>query len=272
MTVGVAPPRGRTGELRKFYTALIVAVVVVAAILLWAVAPAPFGPGLFESKSPTRPPLPSIGSSAAAQCSASPCNDSIHVTANSILFLGFGYSEAQAVAGTMNIHGYTFIIADEYTKQNFGVPSVQAGFYYWVINATATVTVYLNYSTPAIADISLEDFTGMAVTSLPSIFVMGDGNGVSVTATTADVCDLGATYEAGETVVAVTMTGTYQSSPPTPESSPIAASILPGEESTNSGALVGEYGVLSSQGPTVVTATLASSSSFATVCLGLIPA
>ena len=268
MTAGAVPP---SGGLRKPVLVVIVAAVVVAAgILIYAVAPRPYGLGVFESKSPSS--SSNIASSVAVQCSASPCNETIHVTANSILFMGFGYSVAQYVAGTTSIHGYAFTIADEYTKQNFGVPSVQAGFYYWVINATATVTVYLNYSTPAIADLSLEDFTGMAVTSLPSIFAMGDGNGISQTAVTADTCDLGATSVAGETVVMVTMTGGYQASSPTPESTPIAASVLPGEVSSNSGSLVGEYGVLSSQGPTVVTATLASPTPYATVCLGLIPA
>jgi hypothetical protein len=270
MAAGAVPPPMGAGELRKLYAAVIVAVVILAGVLIYVAAPTPYGLGAFEHKSPSS--SSSISSSAAVQCSESPCTESISVTANSILFLGFGYSEAQGVAGTMSIHGYPFTIADEYTKQNFGAPSVQAGFYYWVINATATVTVYLNYSTPAIADVSLEDFTGMAVTSLPSIFAMGDGNGASVVYTTTDVCDLGATYAAGETVIAVTMTGVYQSSSLTPENSPIAASILPGEVSTNSGSLVGEYGVLPSQAPTVVTATLGSSTPYATVCLGLIPA
>jgi hypothetical protein len=271
VAAGAVPPPGGVGGRRKLYAAVIVAIVVVAGVLIYVAAPAPYGLGAFEHKSPSSPSS-SLSSSAAVQCAVSPCTESISVTANSILFMGFGYSEAQAVAGTMSIHGYPFTIADEYTKQNFGGPSIQAGFYYWVINANATVKVYLNYSTPAIADVSLEDFTGLAVTSLPSIFAMGDGSGTSVTPTTTDVCDLGATYAAGETVIAVTMTGEYQSSSLTPESSPIAASILPGEVSTDSGALLGEYGVLPSQAPTVVTATLASPTPYATVCLGLIPA
>jgi len=268
--VGAVPTAGTTGERRKFYLAVIVGVVIAAGVLIYAAAPAPYGLGAFESKSKGAPAH--IGSSIAVQCSSSPCTESIPVTANSILFMGFGYTEAQAVAGTMSIHGYPFTIADEYTQQNFGAPSVQAGFYYWVINTTATVTVYLNYSTPAISDLSLEDFTGMAVASLPSIFVMGDGSGLSVGPTTSDICDLGTTYEAGETVVVVTMTGTYQSSSLIPESSPISASVLPGEVSTGSGALLGEYGLLASQAPTEVTATLASVSPYATVCLALIPA
>jgi len=269
-TGAVPPPRG-AGDRRKVYATVIVAVVVLAGVLTYVAAPAPYGLGAFEQKSPSSS-TSGISSSAAVQCSTSPCTESISVAANSILFMGFGYSEAQGVVGTISIHGYPFAIANEYTKQNFGTPSVQAGFYYWVMNATATVTVYLNYSTPAIADVSLEDFTGLAVTSLPSIFAMGDGNGVSAVSTTMDVCDLGATYETAETVIAVTMTGVYQSSSLTPESSPIAAAILPGEVSTNSGSLVGEYGVLPSQAPTAVTATLASPTPYAAVCLGLIPA
>ncbi len=245
------------------YVAIVIAVVVVAGSLVYLVATRP---------SPTTPPTPAtIRSDASVQCAAAPCSDSIGVTAGSLLFLGFGYSVAQSTVAPIGLAGYPFLVGNEFTKQNFGSPSVQAGFYYWTIDATANVTVYLNYSTPAVADLSLEDFTGVQVAGLPSEFVMGDGSGTSVGPSTADYCELGSTFEADETVVLVTMAGAYESSPPTPESSPYLGAVLPGEVSTESGALVGEFGALAGSGPANLTATLAEATPFATVCLGLLP-
>lgn len=267
-------PKGRVDRWDwKKRAPIIVSAVAAVVVVIWVALPAPWGVGLFTTKPPPPPwPIHAGPGTVATRCSGSPCNVSVAVTAGSFLFMGFGYSVAQAVAGTMQIQGYPFIIANEYTKQNFGGPSIQAGFYYWTITSTADVTVSLNYGTPAIADVFLEDFTNVAVTALPSIGEMGDGNGVSIDPVTSDVCNLGATYTAGETVVAITMAETNQSGPLTPETSPMAASALPVEVTGVPYSLVGEIGVLATQGSTEVTGTLAVPSAYATVCLGIIPA
>ena len=144
MTLARSPNgHGRTPGWKKHSAAIIVSAVSIGIVLLWVALPSPWGLGVFEPRSPA-----SGLASVATHCPSSPCTASIPVTANSFLFMGFGYSVAQLdVPGTMNIHGYTFTIANEFTKQNFGSPSLQAGFYYWAITSTATVTVYLNYST-----------------------------------------------------------------------------------------------------------------------------
>lgn len=265
-------PRARVDRLEwKKLAPAIVSVVAVVVVVLWAALPAPWGVGLF-TPAPSPWPIYAGPSIVATRCSGSPCTVGVAVTADSFLFMGFGYSVAQAVAGTMEIQGYPFILANELTKQNFGTPSVQAGLYYWAITSTANVTVSLNYGTPAIADVFLVDFTNATVATLPSIGGMGDGSGTSIFPVTSDICNLGATYTADETVVAITMAGTNQPGPLAPEMSPIAAWALPAEVTGVPYSLVGEIGVLTTQGPTQVTGTLAVPSAYATVCLGIIPA